>query len=339
MKILVIGGTGLVSRPVVGALAQQGNHVTIFNRGKTGGSSEVPVEFIKGDRNNLGEFQQLLSGRDYDVVIDMVCSTTAQAQCDQRVFTGRTGHFIYCSTAAVYGNTQTVLPTTEGQIPIPISSAAKEKLSGERIFMEAQRSGRMNVTIFRLGQTFGPGAVLLDNLGPAGGCIERLRRGLPIVVCGDGNGLKQSIYCDDAARAIALAAGHRRSWGEIYNLAGPDVFTWDQYTQKVASAIGAPAPRFYHISTDMLLKMAPGRYPMLAEAHRFHPVYDSRKLRRDLPQFSHSVPFEEGIRRNVAWMDANPGLVPPSRHTDHDRWISRFEVLTDGIRSGTLSTH
>ena len=337
MKILVIGGTGVVSTPLVRALTQQGGSVTVFNRGRTISRLEVDVQAIHGDRNNLGEFQQLMAGREFDVVVDMVCSTTAQAQCDQRIFLGRACHFIFCSTTAVYGNTQTLIPTTEGRIPIPISAAAKEKLSGERIFMEAQRSGRMNVTIFRLGHTFGPGAGLMDNLGPAGGCIERLRRGLPIVVCGDGNGLKQSIYCDDAARAIALAAGNKRTWGEIYNLVGPDVVTWDQYTQRVAAAIGAPVPRFYHISTDMLLKMAPGRYPMLADTHRFHTVYSDDKLRRDIPQFRHSVPFEEGVRRTVTWMDANPQLLSPSKHTDHDRWISRFEALTDGIRAGSLT--
>ncbi len=338
MKILIIGGTGLVSRPLASTLVRQGHHVTVFNRGKTGLKHDAPIDTIRGDRNNLGEFQQIMAGREFDAVIDMICSTTAQAQCDQRVFAGRTGHLIFCSTAAVYGNTQTNIPTTEGHIPIPISAAAKEKLSCERVFMEAQRSGRLNVTIFRLGETFGPGSPLLDNLGPASGCIERLRRGLPVVICGDGNGLKQSLYCEDAARAIALAAGNRRTWGEIYNLTGPDIITWDQHTQKIAAAIGAPVPRIYHISTDMLLKMAPGRYPILAESHRFHCVYSGDKLRRDFPQFRHAVPFDEGVRRTVAWMDANPALLPPSRHSDHDRWISRFDAVTDGIRAGNVAT-
>ena len=311
MKALLIGGTGLISSGIVRALQARGLDITVFNRGKTDDRLGAGVHRLAGDRNDFPAFEKAMAAAGkWDVVIDMICFRRDQAESDLRAFSGRCGHFIFCSTVCTYGNTQTVVPTLEETPQHPHSAYGRDKVACENLFLQAHAMGKMAVTVFRPSHTYGPGGNIINNLGWSPTFVDRLRKGMPVIVSGDGHGLWQSAYSEDVGVGFAYAAGKAKCFGQAYNIVADEVVTWDQYTLRTAAAIGAPAPRLVHIPTDLLLALDPKRFVALEEIFRFHGVYSNAKLKRDVPEYRSATPYEEGVRQTVAWMDQHNKIVP-----------------------------
>jgi nucleoside-diphosphate-sugar epimerase len=326
MKVLIIGGTGLISTGIVSALRERGAAITVFNRGKTDDRLGPDVARLVGDRQDAPAVERIVAaGGRWDVVIDMICFRPDEAASVLHACAGRCGHFIFCSTVCTYGNTQTIIPTTEDTPPAPHSEYGRNKLACERVFLEAHAQGDLCVTIIRPSHTYGPGGGIINNLHWEPSFLARLRAGRPIIVSGDGHGLWQSAYADDVGRGFAHAAGNARCFGQVYNAVADEVVTWDQYVRRTAAAIGAPAPRLVHIPTDTLVAIDPQRFVWLDEIFRFHGVYSNAKLKRDVPEFRLTVPYEEGVRRTVAWIDRHNPVPPLAGDTVDDRLVAAWE--------------
>src|ERR1700685_3193926 len=103
MRVLIIGGTGLISRGIVKHLLARGAEVTVFNRAQREDTLSGDVKRLTGDRNQLEDFERQFATTRFDVVIDMICFTPEQADSDARAFRGRCEQFIFCSTVCTYG--------------------------------------------------------------------------------------------------------------------------------------------------------------------------------------------------------------------------------------------
>ncbi len=330
MNVLIIGGSGLISTGIVKALQTRGAAITVFNRGKTDDRLGTGVRHLTGDRNDFAAFEGAMTAAGpWDVVIDMICFRPDQAESAIRAFAGRCAHFIFCSTVCTYGNTQTVIPTLETTPQKPVSAYGRDKVACEQLFLRAHAAGKMPVTIFRPSHTYGPGGNVINNIGWEPTFIDRLRRGLPIIVSGDGHGLWQSTYSEDVGVGFAYAAGNTQCFGEAYNIVGDEVVTWDEYTQRTAAAIGAPKPRLIHLPTDLLMSLNAARYlSSLGEIFRYHGVYSSEKLKRAVPEYRPATPYEEGVRRTVAWMDQHNKIVSAATDPFDDQLIALWEKFS-----------
>ncbi len=332
MKVLLIGGTGLISTGIVKALLARRAEITVFNRGKTDDRLGPAVKHLAGDRNDFAAFESaMVKSGSWDVVIDMICFRPDQAASDVRAFAGRCGHFIFCSTVCTYGNTQTVVPTTEDTPQAPVSTYGRDKVACEQLFLRAHAEGKFPVTIFRPSHTYGPGGNVINNLGWEPTFVDRLRKGRPIIVSGDGHGLWQSAFSEDVGVGFAGAAGQPACFGQAYNIVGDEVVTWDDYTRRTAAAIGAPPPQIVHIPTDFLLAVDRKRFVALEEIFRFHGVYSNAKLRRDVPAYRSATPYAEGVRRTVAWMDAHHKVVPAESDPFEDRLVEAWEKFSRSV--------
>jgi nucleoside-diphosphate-sugar epimerase len=333
MKVLIIGGSGLISTGIVKALQTRDADITVFNRGETDDRLGPAVKHLRGDRNEFTTFEQSMAASGFwDVVIDMICFNVEQAESDVRAFAGRCGHFLFCSTVCTYGNTQTIIPTLETVPQNPHSQYGRDKVGAEKVFLQAHSEGKFPVTIFRPSHTYGVGGNVINSLGWEPTFVDRLRRGLPIIVAGDGNGLWASTNSEDVGTGFAYAAGREACFGESYNIVGSDVVTWNEYTERTATAIGAPKPNLMHIPTDLLLSLDRPQLEALAEIFQFHGVYNNAKLKRDVPEFTCPTSYEEGIRRTVAWMDKHNTIASAETDPFDDQLIQKWQTLSQSLR-------
>ncbi len=116
MRVLIIGGTGLMSTAICAQLLARGDEVTVYNRGQR--ESRVPgqVRHIRGDRTQHGTFErQMAEAGAFDCVIDMICYRPQEAESDIRAFAGRTGHLVFCSTVDVYAKPAGRYPYRENE--------------------------------------------------------------------------------------------------------------------------------------------------------------------------------------------------------------------------------
>jgi nucleoside-diphosphate-sugar epimerase len=340
LNILLIGGTGNISGGIIKALqAHHGDKakITMYNRGKTEDRIDPAITRMHGDRNEFAAFEKQFAGTTWDAVIDMICFRPDQAESALRAFSGKTPQFIFCSTVCVYGDNQTITPTTEGDTPRPFSTYGKNKLLCEDLFLKAAKSGAFGpaggVTIFRPSHTFGPGFNFHGNTGGGSpGFIDRIRRGLPTIVSGDGHGLWQITSSDNVGLGFAHAIGKQHTLNEVYNVVADKTFTWDQVTQNIAAALGAPAPKIVHIPTDLLVSIDPARYGGLNEIFRYHGVYSNAKIHRDIPEFHEIKPFADAVRETVQWMESQNKIKTAESDPFETNLIKMYEAFCNTAR-------
>jgi nucleoside-diphosphate-sugar epimerase len=335
MKVLILGGTGLISTAMTCEFLRRGDDVTLYNRGKTPARFPAGAKVIVGDRNDFNVFEKQMSEQSYyDCVVDMICFTKEQAESDIRAFQEKTGHFIFCSTVNVYTKPAPSYPVREDFPRVPIDDDyGTKKVQCEDAFMAAHAHDVFPVTILRPAQTYGEGGVLIHTFGWSTTYIDRIRKGKPIIVHGDGNSLWNPCHVDDVAHAFVAAAGNSMAFGKAYNTTGEEVFTWNQYSQRVALALGAPQPKIVHIPTDLLVKLSPEKCFITYNNFQGNNVYDNSAARRDI-DFRYTVSWVEGVKRTVAWLDVNNRIENSDDDPFDDQVIEAWERLTIQMLTG-----
>lgn len=328
MKILIIGGTGNISSAISKGLAGREHDLTLFKK-----HSNVPdwlkdAHLVTGDRNDRADFERKLSALGtFDCVIDMLCYEPADAECDARVFRGRTRQFIFCSTVDVYTKRPASFPVTEenGVIaPCPSFPYAWKKAECERILWEAHRRGDFALTIcrptFSYNESWSPG---IHSFGGQSYHLDRLQKGKPILMHGDGTSIWVASHRDDTATAFLGAIGNEKAFGQAYNCSGDEWMTQEYIWRTIARLMNAPEPDFACIPTDLLGKLAPLQAEWCVENFRFNNIFDNTKAKRDLG-FNYTVKFEDGARRCLEYLRANNLIENCEKHPYYDRILEAW---------------
>lgn len=299
MKVLIIGGSGLISQGILKHLLARGAEVAVFNRGKRGVALPAGVQQIVGDRTDRAQLQQAATANRFDVVIDMVCYDPAHAEQAVQIFSGRCEQFIFCSTVCTYGVKLPPGVFVDETFPQePISGYGRNKLRCEQIHLTAHHDGRYQTTIVRPSHTYGPGSPLIDNLEPNPVAWDRIERDEPVLCAGDGLGLWVSTHRDDCGKFFAHAALNPKTYGQAYNATRNPHLTWRDYYRTLAGVLGKPA-RLLFMPADWITRHDPERFGLLREITAFHGAYDSAKAQRDVPEFVCDIDLEEGVRQTL----------------------------------------
>lgn len=328
MKILIIGGTGLISCSITRLFVERNDQVVLYNRGVSEQSDRQPplgVQIIQGDRMNYPAFeQQMAEAGHFDCVIDMVNYLPADAESAVRAFRGRVGHFVFCSTVDVYRKPATRYPYTEAEPYGGLNAYSSNKVKCEQILLAAQHPTDFPLTIIRPAYTYGEGRGPIHTLGFKTTYLDRIRKGKPIVVHGDGSSLWVACHRDDVARAFVAAAGKATTMGKAYHTTGEEWLTWNQYHQAVAAAIGAPAPTLVHIPTDLLGQVAPRPAAIAVENFQFNNIFDNTAAHTDL-DFRYNIAWAEGVQRMVAWLDKHGGIENSDQVSFEDQLVAAWQ--------------
>ncbi len=331
MKVLIIGGTGLISTSITKQLLERGDHVTLFNRGKSEARIPEGAQFIHGDRKEYAAFEQQMSEADpFDCVIDMVAFGPQDVESALRAFKGRAGQYIFCSTVCVYGGPATRYPIGVDEPRTPTGGYGENKAKCEDIVLAAGERSDLSVTVMRPSQSYGEGGTIVHSLGGSTTYIDRIRKGKPIVVHGDGACLWAACHVDDVGRGFVGAAGNPKAFGKKYNVTGEEWMTWNMYHAGVARALGAPAPRLVHIPSDLLARVARKHAGISIDIFQYPSIFDNSAAIADLG-FQYTISWEEGVRRTVAWLDAHDRIENSDNDPFEDRLIAAWECMGAGM--------
>lgn len=333
MTILLIGGTGLISTAISTQLLQAGHQVTLFNRGQTASRLPAGALEIRGDRKNYEEFEAAFADKSYDVVVDMVAFDPKDTESAIRAFNGRCKQFIHCSTVCVYSGPVQQIPTPETEPYHSIGWYGKNKIECERRLFQAFEAIGFPATIMRPSHSYGEGGGMVRPFGPGESLVNRLREGKPVIVPGDGQGMWAACHVQDVARGFIAAMLNEKCYGQAYNIASDEYFTWNNYHEIIAEVVGGtftPVP----IPTDVLREIAPDWSGGLYEIFAWASLFDNSKLKRDTAGTPHAytgqtISFREGTARTVAWLEANGKLAPSNPREDD--LIAAWELALAGL--------
>jgi nucleoside-diphosphate-sugar epimerase len=127
-------------------------------------------------------------------------------------------------------------------------------------------------------------------------------------------------------KAFATAAGDPGTLGKAYHTTGEEWMTWNQYYTTMAEVVGAPAPNLVHIPTTLLAKVAPRRGLTALENFQFSNIFDNTAAHMDLG-FRYTIPWREGVRRTVAWLESRGMLRDSDQDTVDDQIIAAWQRM------------
>lgn len=328
MKVLFIGGTGLISTSISRQLIEEGGHeITLFNRGK----SEVRLpdgakyEVMHGDRKEYGAFEAAFVGRTYDVVVDMVAFSPDDSASAIKAFANKCGQFIHCSTVCVYSGPTEQIPTTETEPYHSPGNYGKNKIACEELLFKAYVDDKFPVTIMRPSHSYGEGGRIIRPFGPGESFISRLRAGLPVVVQGDGTSLWASCHVDDVAQGFISVMEKAACLGQAYNITGDEWMTWNEYHKQVAEVAGGTFDPCY-IPTDILVEVAPKYSGGTKEIFAWPSVFSNEKIMRDGGYKGQTISWREGVKRNLDWLEANGKIEPVKNDEYEDKLIAAWRT-------------
>ena len=137
-------------------------------------------------------------------MIDMVCFAPAEAESAVRALRGQTAQYVFCSTVDVYQRPAISYPYREDHPQQPRSAYASGKMQSESVFRRAHEEKAFQLTIVRPGFTTGEGGLIVHTFARNTGYLDRLRKGKPVVVHGDGSGFWTASHRDELARQLLL---------------------------------------------------------------------------------------------------------------------------------------
>jgi nucleoside-diphosphate-sugar epimerase len=305
MKVLFVGGTGFISTSVTRLAVGHGIELYHLNRGRHA-AAPAGIRHLLADVSNAEEARRALGNEKFDVVVDWVAYAPPDVERDLALFRGRARQYIFISSASVYQKPPTDYVITEATPLVnPHWEYSRNKIACEERLMQEHREHGFPVTIVRPSLTYD---MQLPIAIGGWGCytlVDRLKRGRPIIVHGDGSSLWVNTHAEDFARGFLGLVGNSQAIGHAFHITTDEVLTWNQIYQELADAVGA-GPKMVHIASETIVRAMPSYKGSLLGDKTWSTVFDNSKIKRFVPGFAAQIPFREGIRRTVAWLEADP---------------------------------
>jgi nucleoside-diphosphate-sugar epimerase len=323
MKILFIGGTGLISSACSDLAIARGYDLFILNRSistKYPVSQEATVLHadIYADEARLA---RLLAGHRFDAVVDFIAYTVNDIERDLRLFREKTDQFVFISSASAYQKPpKNYLITERTPLENPFWEYSRNKIACEDRLLFAYLEEGFPVTIIRPSHTYGPTQIpfgVSSWLHPWT-VIDRMKRGQKLIVPGDGTSLWVLTWNADFAKGLVGLLGNPKAIGEAFQITSDQVLSWDQIHLEAYQAVGL-APNAIHISSDLIASYWPEALGSLIGDKSNSVVFDNSKIKRYVPDYICEVNWAEGIRRSLAWFEAHPEFQTID-HTLNDLW-------------------
>ena len=303
MKALFIGGTGNISSACVELALSRGIEVTLLNRGTSGRPVPNGAQVLNGDIRDPQTVRAALGSRSFDVVAEFVAFTPEHIETDLELFRGRTGQYIFISSASAYQTPPAILPVTESTVlDNPYWEYSRNKAACEERLVRAYREEKFPITIVRPSHTYSAPYVPIDGGWTA---IDRMLRGEPVIVHGDGTSLWTLTHSSDFAKGFVGLMGNAHAIGEAFHITSDEWLTWNQIHEILAAAAGVKAT-LVHVPSDLIAAYDPiwGESLLGDKTHSF--ILDNSKVKQLVPDFICTTPFSRGAEEIIAWHMGDP---------------------------------
>ena len=325
MRLLIIGGTGNISREITRQAAEAGYEVVLFNRGqRADADTSKASKVILGDRTIPGELANKLKGLEFDAVIDMISFDAGDAKTTLEAIGDRTGHLIFTSSVAVYAEPPRRIPIiedgaalrTEGSFPYGF-----EKANMERYLKTV--TTKFPITIIRPSLTFGVGCSNIGILRQNANIARRIMDDKPLVMMGDGTNPWTFTFSPDLAKAYVLSLNNPVTFGETFHVTSGFVHMWDDLYNTIGDIVGKK-PRIIYVPSEMLYAIDSDLFGHLHLEKKYFGYFDCSKFRTAVPAWKPEYDLHKGMEMICSWWKENGYPFDEAK----DTVISKIQTMT-----------
>ena len=324
MKVLFIGGTGIISSACTQRALDLGIDLYHLNRGESARPTPEGVKVLRADFRDVESAKQALEDHTFDAVVDWIAFTPDHIEADIKLFSGRTKQYVFISSASAYHVPPLNLPITES-CPLynPYWQYSRDKIACEDKLTRAYREAGFPATIVRPSHTYDR---TLTPMGFQYTVIERMRQGKKVIVHGDGTSLWTLTHHKDFAVGFNGLLGNDRAIGDAYHITNEEILTWNQIYELMAAAAGVEAD-IVHIPSAFIAAFDPEWGAGLLGDKAHCKTFDNTKIKRTVAEFNPVIPFHQGAVEIMAYYDADPAhqIVDSDQDAMMDRIITSYE--------------
>ncbi len=281
---------------------------------------------LHGDIRDRDSARAALGAHTFDAVVDWIAFTPDHVETDLDLFRGRTGQYVFISSASVYQTPPASVPVVESTpLDNPVWLYSRNKIACEERLLRAYREEKFPMTVVRPSHTYD------KTLNPIHGgytMIDRMRKGRPVIVHGDGTSLWTMTHHQDFAKGFVGLLGHNRAIGDSFHITSDEVLTWDQIYRLLGRAAGVEAPKLVHVPSELIAAYDKDWGDGLLGDKAHSMIFDNTKIKRLVPDFVAAIPFAQGVKEIVAWYDSDPAnrAVDEQLNRTIDRILAAYET-------------
>jgi nucleoside-diphosphate-sugar epimerase len=341
MRILIVGGTGLISSEVSALALARGDDVTLVNRGRSalppaGGAHVIHADATDAEALRSALRGPRLRGERFDAVIQFIAYGPDHVRADVETFRRLTDRYVLIATSAAYRKQGRLRPLTE---EVPLENAywayARSKIECEEALREEAPAAGLDFTIVRPAHTYGrskiPGYTGVSRHPWT--LVDRMRRGADIIVPGDGTSLWTITNAADVATGIYGLLSAPAAAGEAVHITSDEALTWRTIHETIGAAAGVDRDvlreQFVCVPSDAIVAAAPDQAGSIY-GDKMHPaVYDTSKLRSLVPGWEPRISFEDGVAEAIAYFESRPELqtIDDASNAMFDALGARYRAL------------
>jgi nucleoside-diphosphate-sugar epimerase len=338
MKVLFVGGTGLISSACSLAAQEAGHELWLVTRGQSKLPATVPADrIVNADATNAAELRAELEGKSWDVVVQWVAFLPDHVADDVETFKDA-GQYVFISSASVYEKPPSSWLITERTPKVnPFWDYSRNKIACEQVLRSAHEDTGFPITIVRPSLTYGYSQipVIIGSWAKPFTIVDRIRRRAKILIPGDGTAIWTLTHNSDFAKGLIGLFGKDAAIGEDFHITSDEALTWNQIYALLADAVGTELD-VLHVPSDAIIAANPSELGNLWGDKSNSSVFDNSKLRTVVPDFAATTLFAEGVRETIAWFDADS-----SRQAIDDEanalWDKLAAIYCEALRQASAS--
>lgn len=320
LKVLFIGGTGIISSACSELAINRGIELFHLNRGKSKDLRKInSVKQIIADIRNFEETKKAIEPYHFDVVVDWIAFEPEHILSDIKLFENKTNQFVFISSASIYQTPPQKLPVTE-ETPLenPIWKYSQNKIACENVLKEAHRKTGFPYTIVRPSHTYDKTLVPLE-----GGytILDRMKKGKPVIVHGDGSSIWTLTHHKDFAKGLVGLLGKFDAISQAYHITSDEWLSWDTIYKIMAEALHVEA-NIVHVPSEVIAKYDKEIGDSLLGDKTHSMIFDNSKIKAVVPDFKAEISFKQGAKEIVAWYEADQ-----KRQVISDRINNLFDLI------------
>lgn len=334
MKVLFIGGTGIISREASLLAASRGVELFLLNRGqRRPGDLPESIRILQGDYHGpIEALRAVIDGHRFDAVVNFIAYKTQDIERDLALFDGRQGNrcgqYVFISSASIYQKPVGHYLITESTPTVnPYWPYSQDKIACEEALMHAYRTSGFPVTIVRPSLTYDRTMIphIYASWSRPWTIAQRILDRRPVVAPGDGSSLWVVTHARDFAKGLVGLLGNHQALGHAFHITTDEVHTWNSIYQTLGAVLGVE-PIIRHITTDDIVAHDPSSEGSLRGDKIWSVVFDNSKIKRFVPGYTATISLRAGIEESVAWFRADPSrqLIDEVADQKLDSLIARY---------------
>ncbi|MDR1503988.1 MAG: NAD-dependent epimerase/dehydratase family protein [Prevotella sp.] len=328
MKLLLVGGTGVLSTAITQEALKKNIEVYMINRGHRMDLIPRTVRLLKANIRDKKRIHSLLDGLYFDAIIDFICYTERDVEYSFNLFKNCSDQYVFISSCAVYSGEDGGVCTEDSPKVIPIWEYSVNKNKCEELLMKLSNTSKANYTIVRPAVTYGDTRIPYGITPPYGyhwTIVERILNKKPIITWNNGKNGSNMLHADDFAVGLVGLLGNRQAYNEAFNIAGDEAPSWEDVLHILSDILGVEVKTF-DIPNNYYAREIPSREGEILGGRSGNGTISSQKIKAVVKNFQQTITLKDGITRTLNYYKNHNYIygIDYAFDADTDRIIAKY---------------